>query len=566
MAFQETGGYKNPKMPNPRDVESGPSVGTAAPVAPARGGGLMQRAAAARLRQTKVGQPPIPSPPVTQQPPERAKLAPMTDPGQRRDDLERERLRLQQEEQRRRRAEAQTKKAELLQMQKSPEKPDDLLQAKTDSDYRRQAIQEMAAKGIGEEDEYPTIQKAEKQTQSFAMKQAGGGAYDDESGAQAGGPQAYDESVDPSSDPAAGTDEALKVQADIEEQKKQDALKAAQDAKDAEEAAALEGEEGEDTSFYNENGEKIGYKGADGNFYDVNGNQIDPISLKGKGPYYTEKEYQTKFPAKHAYNQTLSQLSDWLTQKTGIPEEELQGQIAQVHMQSADQIAKFANLMAARGVGAGGLMGAGMGQIASQAVAAIANIKFENEKLKIEEKLNKMKTAAALAGQYMSEENRMKLFDEMSKLDQDKFNWQKEQDENANFWADLNDTAALLQAKNGWDEGALAKAQAARDAGWTAAEVQQYLTVSDEGKIEWKGDDPPGYQYKGGGGGYNPGYGPGSEPYTEAESWAEEQYSNTPLEDPNNPGSMPSKDYYAQSFGYPTWAAYIQALSNTWED
>jgi len=533
MAYQDRGGYKNPKMPKPRDVERGPSVGTVAPVAPARSGGLMQRAAAARVRQTKPGQPPIPSPPATQPIQAPPTMAPITDPGQRRDDLERERLRLRQQEERSRQAQEQRKKAELLQMQNKEQEP---LYAKDQPDPKQQALQNMAKKGVEEEEsEYPTIPKpAETETDIHAVKQAPQEQADMsqseqlskaekevKESVQQGKEQQLQEMNNDKGDPIYDKDGNV-----VGYQSKGSQGQWVYDAKtgkkysshglagalgldevydEAGESATYPGvsepdkeaqEPGKDWLYDPETGEKVGWKAvggeSEGQFYDMSGT---PVEFPPDNAI-TKDLYEEKFPGKASYDKTMSQFTEWLNQTTGIPEEQLQGQIAQVHMQSSDQIAKFANLMAARGVGAGGLMGAGMGQIASQAVAAIANIKFENEKMKIEEKLNKMKTAAALAGQWMSEENRMKIFEEMSQLDQDKFDWQQKQDENANFWADLNDTAALLQAKDGWDDTALAKAQAAKEAGMTAAEVQQHLFVAGN-KVTWQGDDPPGYGYKG---------------------------------------------------------------------
>jgi len=532
--------YKNPKMPGPRDTEGAPSVGTMAPVAPGRGNGLMQRAAAARVRQTKPGQPPIPTPAVRPPEPAPPRMAPITDPGQRRDDLERERLRLGQQTERRRQAEEQRKKAEAMQP----------------IDYRQQALQQMAVKGVGVEEEegkYPTIPKpkdpemqmhgiqGEEPEESWAMKLAKQQKAKAEAAKQQGD--------DPDAmDPSKADDEGVKEVEDIKSQQAQkekeekeaadkgdpiydkngnvigyqskgspgqfvygadgktysvyglqDKYGAASDSEGKSlEYGAVEGEgeagveAGKQWIYDPETGEKVGWKNEAGQFYDMSGK---PHEDSGGG--ITEELFKEKFPGKHTYAQTMDKFSEWLNQKTGIPKEELEGQIAQVYMQSSDQIAKFANMMAARGVGASGLMGAGMGQIASQAVAAVANIKFENEKLKIEEKLNKMKTAAALAGQYMSEENRMKIFEEMSALDKEKFAWTQKQDEEANFWADLNDTTALLQAKNGWDDSALAKAQAAKESGMTSAEVGQHLIVGDDEKVTWQGDDPPGYEYKG---------------------------------------------------------------------
>tara|TARA_Y100001938_G_scaffold141785_1_gene212094 strand:+ start:30 stop:1643 length:1614 start_codon:yes stop_codon:yes gene_type:complete len=463
-------------------------------------------------------------------------MAPITDPGQRRDDLERERLRLRQQEERSRQAQEQRKKAELLQMQQMQNKKQEPLYAKGQPDPRQQALQNMAKRGVEkEESEYPTIPKpAETETDIHAVKQAPQEKADVsqseqlskaekevKESVQQGKEQQLQEMNNDKGDPIYDKDGNV-----VGYQSKGSQGQWVYDAKtgkkysshglagalgldevydEAGESATYPGvsepdkeaqESGKDWLYDPETGEKVGWKvvgGEDeGQFYDMSGTPVEFAPDNA----ITKDLYEEKFPGKASYDKTMSQFTEWLNQKTGIPEEQLQGQIAQVHMQSSDQIAKFANLMAARGAGASGLMGAGMGQIASQAVAAIANIKFENEKMKIEEKLNKMKTAAALAGQWMSEENRMKIFEEMSQLDEAKFDWQKKQDENANFWADLNDTAALLQAKDGWDDTALAKAQAAKEAGMTAAEVQQHLFVAGN-KVTWQGDDPPGYGYKG---------------------------------------------------------------------
>ena len=506
MAYKE-GGYKNPKIPRNRDKGQAPSAGTMAPVAPGRGRGLMQRAAVARVRQTKPGQPPIPTPAVpTPMPSQSAAPKPIvtTDPAQRRDELERERLRLRQQEEQRKRAEEQRKKAELLQAQQMPSQQAALGQQ---GDYRQQALQRMADAGGA----LPGLEKpGEDESGMQAMGGGPGGQGIPGVGLETGLSDTTPEGVDedaykpsvPQDEPTTGLPEPTKYEdspagSDVPAQGLKDAAAQSDDIAEgkvvSEEAVESYGSK---QWFYGEDGEKIGYKDVNGNFYAPDGTlkwQAGDTEFEdpSKGSY-DEGAFKDKFPGKYAYKQAMDKFSDWLNQSTGIPEDVLQGQIAQVHMQSSDQIAKFANMMAARGVGASGLMGAGMGQIASQAVAAIANIKFENEKLKIEEQLNKMKTAAALAGQWMSEENRMKIFEHMNKLDQEKFDWQKQQDENANFWADLNDTAALLQAEEGWEAGALGKAQEAQEAGWSASEVQKYLYVNDDDKVDWKGPSPKG--------------------------------------------------------------------------
>ena len=497
MAYQDKGGYKNPQIPKPRDAEGAPPAGLSSPVAPSRGNGLMGRAAAARVRQTKPGQPPIPSPPVVQQQEQRQKLAPVVDPGQRKDDIERERIRLGQQTEQRKRAEEQRKRA--------------------DSNYRLQALQGLAGKG------------STMAAQGLSTPAAGVGMEYNPMAAQApASPYAYQmEGAEKptSTSPQAGPSPFSP--SDEEEKKKQESSYA-QIAEKLKEQGWTEQEDGtlappsesqrlpddserspeewgkkagtvQEKNFYNKEGELVGYY-KDGKFYHKSGkgwtegnegwaNMYESLVQSGE---FTESGEVTSgdLAAKGMVHQAVDKMSSWLEKQTGIPEEQLKGQIAQVHMQSADQIAKFANMMAARGVGSGGLMAAGMGQIASQTVAAISNIRFENEKLKIEEQLNKMKTMAAMAGQFLSEENRMEIFEKMNALEQRKQAWLEKQDTISNTWADLNDYIALLGG-DGWHHETLAWVTKQIDNGVPHWEIAKYIRVMDGNKIGWFNPDNP---------------------------------------------------------------------------
>jgi len=196
------------------------------------------------------------------------------------------------------------------------------------------------------------------------------------------------------------------------------------------------------------------YQDEDGNYYDKYGNDADPDDLPGGVTEYGygHGDTQTALAQHQKYEKAFS---DYLSQSTGIPEEELKGQIAQLQMASADQMSKFAQQMASRGLGASGIAGAGMGQIASQTVAAVANLRFENAKLAIDEKLNKMKAYMSMYGQMMSEQNRKDIFDEMSALEKDKFKYEKDQNVLADEWTKLNNMAAMAQA---YDDDAMSYA------------------------------------------------------------------------------------------------------------
>lgn len=195
--------------------------------------------------------------------------------------------------------------------------------------------------------------------------------------------------------------------------------------------------EGGFSPAFDSGGKQTGHYDSQGNFYGLDGS---PQDAPPEGTLDANAS-----AAQNQKNQMTSEVTNYLNQATGIPEEELQGQIGQLMMASSEQMAKMAMSMAARGVGSGGLFGAGMGQIASQTVGAIANLRFENAKLGVEERMNKMKAFMSLQGQMMSEENRMKIFDEMSSLEREKFKYEQEQNAFADQWTVFNNMAALAQ-------------------------------------------------------------------------------------------------------------------------
>lgn len=339
------------------------------------------------------------------------------------------------------------------------------------------------------------------------------------------------------------------------------AQKAADDAAIADaEQAAIDAftQEAESKGFkplVDDFGNQIGWTDTFGNQYDAKG---DPLV------WDDEPQTDTEYKSDNLMKEVVDQMFDYLGEETGISKEELEGQISQLKMASSEQIAKFAQQMAARGMGASGLTGQGMGQIASQTVGAIANLRFENAKLAIDEKLNKMKAYMAMYGQSMSEENRMAIFDMMHALEQDKWNTQKEQDSLSNKYIEFNNMAGLAQV---YDEGALAYIlDKLSDPNMSAGDVFDEMEVYEKGgvmHIKKKGDASTTDQYKA------------------AESKADETYESyvsgiakpygygDPA--PENPAkamaeaqaykkSVKSKDEWAKSMGFESWEAYVNSL------
>jgi len=299
-------------------------------------------------------------------------------------------------------------------------------------------------------------------------------------------------------------------------------------------------------------GNQIGWTDTFGNQYDAKG---DPLV------WDDDPQTDSEFKEDNLAKKVVDQIFDYLGEETGISKEELEGQISQLKQASSSEIAKFAQQMAARGMGASGLTGQGMGQIASQTVGAIANLRFENAKLAIDEKLNKMKAYMAMYQQGMSEENRMAIFDMMHSLEWDKWNTQKEQDSLSNKYIEFNNMAGLAQI---YDEGALAYIlDKLSDPNMSAGDVFDKMEVYEKGgvmHIKKKGE---------------------TDKYKAAESKADETYESyvsgiakpsgygDPA--PENPAkamaeaqaykkSVKSKDEWAKSVGFESWEAYVNSL------
>jgi hypothetical protein len=165
---------------------------------------------------------------------------------------------------------------------------------------------------------------------------------------------------------------------------------------------------------------------------------------------------------------------DYLNQATGIPPEELQGQIAGLESAGFDQMAKFAQMMASRGMSVSGVTGQGMGQIMTQTMLGIANLRFENSKLAVEERMNKIKNFMAFYGNVMSEENKKEHLDFLEKLEQDKFNYDKEQNLLSDKWVAVKNLLALSGSEQ-WDTDALGWAFRAIDAGADPSLITEWI-------------------------------------------------------------------------------------------
>jgi len=208
-----------------------------------------------------------------------------------------------------------------------------------------------------------------------------------------------------------------------------------------------------------------------------------------------EKGYKSGKQAE-VVSQMEDSILDYLNQSTGIPPEELQGQIAGLEAAGYDQMAKFAQQMASRGIGTSGVAGAGMGQIMTQTMLGIANLKFENAKLAVEERIQKIRNFMAFYGNVMSESNKAKHLDFLEGLERDKFEYDKEQNAMSDKWVAVKNLLALTGGES-WGSEALAWAFNAMDAGIDPTQITGWL-ISDGKSVTLKEGAPA---YPGGGGG-----------------------------------------------------------------
>jgi len=201
------------------------------------------------------------------------------------------------------------------------------------------------------------------------------------------------------------------------------------------------------------------------------GTEEDPYTAPGSPPgkgYTTAPPEPTAEPAEPTAAEIAQQktaavrdqvepwLWDYMGQALGIDEEDIAGQIEQLKMAESEELANFAQQMAARGMGASGLVGAGMGQIASSTMAAMANVRFEAAKLAVEDRLNRLKSYMAFYGNILSEEIRAALQGEINSLAGSQFDYEKEQDRIADSWKWLEAWAATNGAKD-YGPGVLAE-------------------------------------------------------------------------------------------------------------
>ena len=149
-------------------------------------------------------------------------------------------------------------------------------------------------------------------------------------------------------------------------------------------------------------------------------------------------------------------LYEYMSSDLGISETDISNQIEQLKMASSEEIAKFAQQMASRGMGASGLVGAGMGQIQSSTMAAMANVRFEAAKLAVDDRLNRLKSYLATYGNMISTEAQLAMQSEINKLANDQFDYQQQQDRVADQWQSVANWAAAHGAK-GYVGGTLDK-------------------------------------------------------------------------------------------------------------
>tara|TARA_R110001583_G_scaffold21394_7_gene81269 strand:+ start:13932 stop:15575 length:1644 start_codon:yes stop_codon:yes gene_type:complete len=459
MAIYDKKAYKNPRMPRAGEVTG---AGQRATSAPPRAGGMLEMAAQARARQPKRGAPPIPDTKAFR--PDQRPSATAPQPRQ----------------------PQATQSATDMGMQAPPVSVNFYGgQMRDDANARQAAAQNLAGSTLamgGGGDEKPTPDP----TPPGGIPQYGTGLGKDTlpgAGAEAlpdvgGTPGEKEESELPPTGPPPGY--VASGEDDLAGKKKKFG-KSGSEGSQKKKASWVEHQEGlvrqtaeeqDWTPAFDEGGGRIGYYDDQGNFYSNSGNPSD-VPDDAVDVETSKKKGLSDAMMKEFYG--------WLGEQTGIPDDQLEGQIKGLEYAGIEAMAKLSQQMAGRGAGRTGAYEQGAGQIASQVMMGVANLKFENAKLAIDHKLNKMKTFMAFQGQMESEENRMEIFKQMQEWEKEKFQYQKDQDALQNTMTDLNDLAALAQA---WDDDALVKAfemaSATDEDGnklYTAKDIMKYMLI-----------------------------------------------------------------------------------------
>ena len=125
-------------------------------------------------------------------------------------------------------------------------------------------------------------------------------------------------------------------------------------------------------------------------------------------------------------------------------------------MSSAEEQEALVQQMAARGLGASGLTAAGLGQIQSSSMAAMANVRFEAARVKIEDRLNRFKSYMAMYGNILGDEVRVAMQNEINRLTNNAAEYAKHQDRISDGWQSIANWAASHSAK-GYADGTLSK-------------------------------------------------------------------------------------------------------------
>ena len=145
-----------------------------------------------------------------------------------------------------------------------------------------------------------------------------------------------------------------------------------------------------------------------------------------------------------------------MSTQTGVSKEELASQMQGIQNASTEQMAQLAEQMAARGLSFSGQVGAGMANIAAATMQAMVDLQYEHSKLALQDKLERAKMFASMYGHTLSEENRLKLFEQMNQWEREQWESLNKQKADADRWTAVNDMAAQFQATGGWQTKALA--------------------------------------------------------------------------------------------------------------
>jgi len=206
------------------------------------------------------------------------------------------------------------------------------------------------------------------------------------------------------------------------------------------------------------------------------------VSLDDTGWTYTEKDgwtYAPKDASVSALDKEVAAALKGSPEDYGMSPELLAKAKQSILGQGAQAKTDISQQLAGRGLGASGLVGSGFAGVDVGTQQALTDLDVQNWQAGVDARINELKTLLTAQGNQMSEANRKAIADQIADLDKAKFDYEKEQQAEADLWTASNNVLALTGAE-AWGAGAWAFFMDMISSGVPAEEAAKSLIVGKD--------------------------------------------------------------------------------------